>query len=163
VSKKDLEQDLREARAEFMAAIEGLTPDEMLQPGAAGYWSVKDIMAHLIAWEAEVITALSRKLSKPYKDAPNIVKIEDIDEWNMEQYHEHAQRPYDAVLPDFEGVHKHLLLALNDLEESVLDKPARFDWMEGEPLSYLVLETAVWHEREHAEDIKAWREQRCGG
>jgi hypothetical protein len=30
--------------------------------------------------------------------------------------------------------------------------------MEGEPLSYLIAENAVWHEEEHAEDIRAWRE-----
>jgi hypothetical protein len=30
--------------------------------------------------------------------------------------------------------------------------------MEGEPLSYLVLENAIWHEDEHAADIRAWRE-----
>jgi hypothetical protein len=29
--------------------------------------------------------------------------------------------------------------------------------MEGEPLAYLVLETAIWHEQEHAENIREWR------
>ena len=32
-------------------------------------------------------------------------------------------------------------------------------WMEGEALSYLIYENAIWHEEEHAEDILAWREE----
>jgi hypothetical protein len=157
LSKKDLLNDIREARAEFLNAIEGLSDDEMVRPGAAGIWSVKDIMAHLIAWEAELITALSRKLAKPYKAAPGIVKIDEVDEWNVEQYHLNAGRPLSAILPDFHGVHKHLILAVEALDERQLDDPLRFEWMEGEPLAYLVLESAVWHEHDHAADIREWR------
>jgi uncharacterized damage-inducible protein DinB len=160
LSKKQLIKEVRDARAAFMAAIEGLTDTEMMQPGAAGIWSVKDIMAHLVAWEAELVTALSRKLSKKYKDAPNIVRIEEVDEWNAEQYHENAARSLDIVRQDFQGVHKHLLLAIEDLDERLLNDPLRFEWMEGEPLSYLIVETAVWHEQDHAEDIQNWRESR---
>ncbi|NPV65525.1 MAG: ClbS/DfsB family four-helix bundle protein [Anaerolineae bacterium] len=159
MSKKALLDDLRAARAEFLAAIEGLSEDEMLRPGVEGIWSVKDIIAHLIAWEAELVTALNRKLSPAYRNAPPIVLIEDIDEWNMEQYHQHANRPLDILLPDFHGVHKHLLLAIEGLDEQLLEDPLRFEWMEGEPLAYLIQETATWHEQEHAESIRAWRRQ----
>ena len=135
----------------------------MVQPGAAGIWSVKDIMAHLTAWEAELVTLLSRRLSRRYNDAPELVQIEDLDEWNEEQYHLNARKPLSVILPDFQGVHKHLLRAIEEADEADLSTPNRFEWMEGEPLAYLVLETAVWHEEEHAEDIRSWREARAGG
>jgi len=163
VDKQGLLQEVKQARAELLAAINGLSENEMLQPGAAGLWSVKDLMAHLVAWEAELVTALSRRLSKRYQDAPPIVTIEDIDDWNSEQYHLNARKPLDLIRPDFDGVHKHLLLAIEDLDARLLEDPLRFEWMEGEPLAYLVLETAVWHEQEHAEDIRAWREQQASG
>lgn len=158
MSKKDLLNDLRESRAELLAAIEGLSDDEMVRPGVEGLWSVKDIMAHLVAWQAELITALSRKLGRLYKDAPAIVKIDDFDEWNAEQYHQNASKPLSIIQPDFHGVHKHLLLAVEELDTQTLNDPLRFEWMEGDPLSSLILETAAWHEREHAESIRAWRE-----
>jgi hypothetical protein len=163
VKKKELIEELQQARGQLLAAIDGLTEEQMMQPGAAGIWSVKDILAHLIAWEAELITALSRKLSSRYKDAPEVVAIEDIDEWNEEQYHLNARKPLAELLPDFHGVHKHLLKAIEDLDDRTLSAPEAFEWMEGEPLAYLVLEIAVWHERDHAEDIQAWREQRQQG
>lgn len=158
MSKQTLLDDLREARAELVAALQGLPDDVLLRPGVAGLWSVKDTLAHLVAWEAELVTVLSRPLSKKLKNAPQIAIMEDIDEWNEEQYHANAQRGLDIIRADFEGVHKHLLKAIADLDEPTLEQPMRFEWMEGEPLSYLILETAVWHEREHAADIRAWRE-----
>ena len=61
------------------------------------------------------------------------------------------------MLDDFHGVHKHLLQVLEELDERILDDNRRFPWMEGEPLSYLVLENSAWHEEEHAENIEQWR------
>ncbi len=155
-------EDVQRARAELQDAIAGLTPDEMVQPGAVGFWSVKDTLAHLVSWEAELITALS-KLEQHKTRPPRIVEIEDIDAWNAEQYHLHARRALDDVLQDFEGVHRQLIRAINELSDADLDDNRRYPWMEGEPISYLIAENAIWHEEEHAEDIRAWRAARATG
>ncbi len=63
------------------------------------------------------------------------------------------------MLEDLHGVHKHLVQAVAALDDRLLDDNRRFPWMEGEPLSYLVLENAVWHEEEHADEIRQWRER----
>lgn len=156
--KAEVLADLRAARERLLSAIEGLSDDDMLRVGAVGIWSVKDVLAHLVSWEAELVTALAR-LPQSAGRPPQIVEIEDIDEWNAEQYRINAPRPLAAVLEDFHGVHKHLLEAVAALDNRTLDDNRRFSWMEGEPLSYLILENAAWHEEEHAEDIRAWREQ----
>lgn len=154
--KQDVLDDLRATRAQLTAALDGLTPDDMLRPGAVGVWSVKDMLTHLVAWESELVTALSR-LEQHKRQPPRIVEIEDIDEWNDEQYHRNVSRALDVVLDDFHGVHKHLLLAVEALDDRTLDDNRRFPWMEGEPLSYLIAENAIWHEEEHADDIRTWR------
>jgi len=51
-----------------------------------------------------------------------------------------------------------LIAAIERLDDNLLDNNRLFPWMEGEPLSYLIAENAIWHEEEHAEDIRAWRE-----
>lgn len=156
--KADVIADLRAARHRLLEAIAGLTPEQMLQIGACGLWSVKDVLAHLVAWEAELVTTLAR-LDQYQQRAPHIVLIEDLDEWNAEQYHLNAPRALDDVLADFAGVHRHLIQAIEALEERVLESNRQFPWMEGESLSYLIAENATWHEEEHAEDIRAWREE----
>lgn len=154
MKKSDVKDDLRAARANLQAALDGLSAEHMLRVGVVGIWSVKDVLAHLVAWEAELVTALSKL---DVRRAPAIVEIEDIDEWNADQYRVNAPRPLEAVLADFHGVHKHLLAAIDDVDERILTDNRSFPWMEGEPLSYLIAENATWHEEEHAADIRAWR------
>jgi uncharacterized damage-inducible protein DinB len=154
--KADLIADLQAARARLLDALDGLTEDQMMRPGAVGIWSIKDTLGHLVAWEAEVVTVLSR-LDLYRRRTPKIMEIEDIDEWHEKQYHVNARRSLRAVLDDFHGVHTHLIQAIEALDNRTLDDNRRFPWMEGEPLSYLVMENAAWHEEEHAEDIEQWR------
>ena len=155
--KSEVIADVRRAREALLQAIDGLSNDQMYQVGAVGYWSVKDVLAHLVAWEAELVTLLS-KLDQYKQRIPPIVDVEDIDEWNETQYRTNAPRSLDAIMEDFHGVHKHLIIAIEKLDNPMLDDNRRFPWMEGEPLSYFIAETAIWHEEEHAEDILAWRE-----
>jgi hypothetical protein len=156
VHRQDILQEIEDARRDLLAAIDGLTPEQMRVPGAAGIWSVKDVLAHVTAWESELVTALNQLDSQR---APRIIAIEDIYEWNEEQYHISARRPLEAIMSDFEGVHRMLLHMVGDLPERDLTDNRRFSWMQGEPLWYLIAEAAYWHEREHAQDIRTWRQQ----
>lgn len=157
MAKQDVLEQIRQARGALLMAIEGLPDDAMLRPGVVGFWSVKDMLAHLTTWESELITALAQ-LDKPTR-VPEIVKIKDIDDWNEEQYRINVRRSLDVVMEDFNGVHKHLIKAVEALDDKTLDDVRKFPWMEGEPLTYLIMENAIWHEQEHAEDIRKWREQ----
>jgi hypothetical protein len=157
MSKLGVLSDLRAARDRLQKTLTGLTGDQMLQVGAVGIWSVKDVLAHLVAWEAELVTTLTQ-LEQHQQRPPRIVEIEDLDEWNEEQYRTNVSRPLANVLEDFEGVHKHLIAAVEALDDRTLDDNRLWSWLEGEPLSYLIAENATWHEEEHADDIEAWRE-----
>jgi hypothetical protein len=155
VNKTDIITQIRSARADLLNAIEGLTPDAMLRVGVVGLWSVKDLLAHLTAWQSELVTALAG-IAEP-KRVPHIVNIEDIDEWNLEQYRVNVRRDLDAVLEDFHGVHKHLVKMVEGMDDKTLNDVRRFRWMEGEPLWYLIAENGFWHEKEHADHIREWR------
>lgn len=153
--KDDILQEIESARADLLSALDGLTPDQMRMAGAVGVWSVKDVLAHIVAWESEVVTALNKVLNKR---VPAIIHIDDIDEWNEKQYHISVRRSLDVIIEDFYGVHKMLLHMLEDFDDKILSDNRRFAWMEGEPLAYLIEENVTLHEREHAEDIRVWRE-----
>lgn len=154
-TKKDILEELHAARTALLTAIDGLTPAQMRMPGAVGIWSVKDVLAHLVAWESELVTALNQVENG---QRPTIIDIEDIDEWNEEQYHQNVRRPLEAILDDLTGVHKMLLSMVADLDTKTLTNNRVFPWMEGEPLAYLIEENATLHEREHADEISAWRD-----
>jgi hypothetical protein len=154
--KADVLEDLKNARADLLSALDGLTPEHMMMPGVVGFWSIKDILSHLVAWESEVVTALNQAQNKKM---PSIMKIEDIDEWNEEQYHLNARRLLEPAQTEFEGVHRMLVKMIEDYNERDLMDNRRYPWMEGEPLAYLIEENAILHESDHAADIRAWRDR----
>jgi uncharacterized damage-inducible protein DinB len=157
VKKQELLQEIKHSREQMITALDGLPQDAYLRPGVVGMWSVKDLLAHLTIWYSELITALS-KLDRP-KQAPGIVNIEDIDEFNEEQYRENVRRPLDVILEDFHGVYKYLVKAIEGIDDDTLNNVRKFVWMEGEPLWYLIAENGYWHEKEHAEEIQQWRQE----
>lgn len=155
VTKREVLREIEAARTELNDALDGLTPEQMRRSGAVGIWSVKDVLAHLTAWESELVTALNdaQRGSKPA-----IVDIDEIDEWNEEQYHASVRRSLEAVLDDFEAVYRALWRVVEGFNERKLTDNRVYSWMEGEPLSYLIAENAYLHEQEHAEEIREWRE-----
>lgn len=156
MKKQDILDEIIGARADLVDAISGLSPDQMRQAGVVGVWSVKDVLAHIAAWGSELVTALDQVLNRR---VPAILDIEDIDEWNDEQYHTSVRRPLEAIRDDFEHVHTMLLSMVEEIGERDLTDNRRFDWMEGEPLWYLLAENGYLHEREHADEIRTWRTQ----
>ena len=157
MNRQQLLKRLDDAWAALKESYAGLADSEMMVPGVVGEWSVKDILAHLTAWQSELVTALSQ-LDNP-KRVPEIIKIDDLDEWNEEQYRTNARRSLQAVREDFQGVHKHLLKAVEELDNDTLENVRKFPWMEGEPLWYLIAENGYWHEEEHADQVRRWRDE----
>jgi hypothetical protein len=51
---------------------------------------------------------------------------------------------------------------IQDFDERSLLDNRKYSWMEGEPLWYLIEENVTLHEREHADSIRAWRENGAG-
>ena len=58
MKKADFISNVYAARQEFNSIVDGLTVDQMLQPGVCGEWSVKDLVAHIAWYEREMISVL---------------------------------------------------------------------------------------------------------
>jgi hypothetical protein len=161
MNKVQLLRELAESREAFMAAIEGLDEEAMLQPGAAGDWSVKDVMAHLMMWEAQLVTYLFRTQAG---NKPNTVHFggEPVEQINARWHAQNVDRPLEAVLEDFEGVRAQTIRRVEAFSEKQLNDPQAFPWLGGKPLWEWVLEDSAGHDREHAAGIGAWRGQAPG-
>ncbi len=53
MKKAQVLEKLDQTWAEFQGSFAGLSESQMAQPGVTGEWSVKDILAHVTAWEEE--------------------------------------------------------------------------------------------------------------
>jgi hypothetical protein len=55
----DIAEDLRKTHQEILAAIEGLTPEQLTAPNSFGRWSAREVMLHLAMWAGECLKAIS--------------------------------------------------------------------------------------------------------
>lgn len=157
MTKQELLGALSDARSRLEAALAGLDEARLLAPGAGGAdWSVKDILSHLTACEAEVVTGLARirRGQAPGKVAYTPAEIEAQ---NAAWHAEYKDRPLDRVLADFHGVRKQLLRQLEACTDKDLAVPRQ--GLEKQTIAVWVSGEIVEHEHEHAEHLEAWRRQ----
>ena len=55
--------ELGRTRAELLAAISGLDEAALDRKGVIGEWSIKNVLAHIAAWEAWVVEALPARMA----------------------------------------------------------------------------------------------------
>jgi len=156
MNKDELLDALEDEREKLIDALEGLSEQEMLEPGVAGDWSVKDILAHLNAWEAELIRLLwhARQGRRPTNLPTTDV---DVDARNQVIYEQSRDRPLERILADFEGIRRQTIRRVEAFSDQELTDPARFSWLKGRPLWEWIADDSYAHDAEHTADILNWR------
>jgi len=160
MKRDDILTVLRESRAAVEAALAGLSDAQLTEPGALGAWSVKDILSHLTAWEAEAVTVLAkvrrgRKPGRiPWADA-------EVDALNAKWYKENRSRPLDRVLADFRGVRAQMLRQVEAMSDQEIAEPR--PWFENRALLEMIKSETFEHEAEHLAHLLEWRRRVSGG
>jgi hypothetical protein len=151
VSKLDFLERMRAARAELNEAISGLSEAHMSQDIVAGEaWAVRDILAHIAAWQIETLRSIER--TERGQDTGPLIN-ESESEWDARRVAERRQLPLVDVMQEFHQAHDELLAALDrSPSDTVPLGPAGWD------------ETAqLWwltdHDREHLDVINAYRQR----
>lgn len=147
---------MADARERLLASIEGLPDEEMLEPGVCGEWSVRDVLAHVAAWDRET-TAMFEAMLKGERHY-----FLDLDEDGLEQFNEeHHEATRDVPLPE-------VLAELTASREAMLDLVRGVDNLHlfapapGDEHADMSIATClgaqIQHDEEHAEMIETWRE-----
>lgn len=142
---------LQQAEQEYdglKAAIKGLDETQMSQVWL-GTWGVREIAAHITGWHREMIPALERlgRGEAAYPDGA----YDDFDTWNARFVEARKGRKAAEILQEMETSHHDLLRTAAHLADD--------HFGEGKPASGLVDGIAPGHYREHAEQIRQWRQR----
>ncbi len=150
MSKAEFLQAMRTARAELNEAISGLSEEQMSQDLVTAEWTIKDILAHLAAWETETLRAVTR--AERGEDSGPMIN-ESVDEWNARRVEERRRLPLVDVMQEFNDGYDQLLAALERWPEDKI--PLGPDgWDETAELWWL-----TEHDREHVEVIQRYRQR----
>ena len=155
MTKAALVADLNREYGQWEALLAEIGDARMEQPGVAGPWSVKDIVAHLTGWRRRTVgrfqAALRGETDAPPPWPAQLQSDDAINAWIDAQ---HRDRSLQEVLDDSRQTFLALVAAIETFPEAELLDPARFLWMEGEPLSGAAL-FGHFHD-EHEPDLRAW-------
>ncbi len=158
MNKQEILTALEADRAALLAAFDGLSDSAMQEPGVVDDWSVKDILTHLTACEAELVTWLAQAKQGKKPSNTNLTPAQ-VDEQNAKWHKEFTNRPLDRVLADFRAVRGQTVKQVESLGEDELNDPKRYEWLRNSPLWELIEGEAFGHEAEHTAQITAWRDR----
>lgn len=155
MDKAELLNGLHEEYRTWQALLDQIGPTRMIQPGVAGPWSIKDIVAHLTGWRRRTVArlqAVQRGEPEPPPPWPAHLQTDDeINAWIFQSRQGHSVR---EVLDESHQVFQQLVAAIESIPEEVLADVDRFPWLEGQPFSGVAF-FAHFHE-EHEPDMRAW-------
>jgi uncharacterized damage-inducible protein DinB len=152
LTREDVRESLARERGKLLAALDGLSEEEMARPGAVGRWSVRDVLAHILAWEDEAVTRLELLAAERPQDFTRITTEEELEAWNAGAHERYAGLALAEVMRRLEEVQGRILVGLDSLS----DERLRTD--EGPvPVHHWLPECTYAHEEEHCADILAWR------
>jgi hypothetical protein len=156
MKKAELIEGLRKENRQWLALLDTIGTERMDQPGVSGYWSVKDIIAHITGWRRRTVGRLiAAGRGEPEPPWPWPAHLHTDDEVNGWFYENNHERPVQEILDESEQVFEQILEAVIGLPDEILEDPARhLPWFEGHSLEAADF-FAHFHE-EHEPDILAW-------
>jgi hypothetical protein len=144
---------LENSRERLLVALASLPDEALTTTQVMDDWTIADILAHLVAWESEMVTALLR-IDQGKRPAKLLEGYADIEGYNALRYKENKDRSLDSIFDDLHGVRRQLEGWLESFSERDLNDPKRYNWAKGKPLWEFIAETSYGHEIKHLPDIE---------
>jgi DinB superfamily len=150
MTKAQLLDMIQTARAHWDALLAGIPEAWMTEPGVAGEWSIKDIIAH-IAWGERENLGVAQSLAVVGSELWRLSE----DERNAAVFEQNRDRELGDVLAESRQTFRLYLDAVAALSEEDLNDPRQFAEMPEGWLPWRIM-FDPGHYQEHADGIRAW-------
>lgn len=163
-SKTHLLSNMRAGRGEWDALIAGMQPEVLEQPVLAGGWSVKDLIAHVAAYEKWTAGQITAETEGRKPTARELYGVDEVppppEEWNVEWQNARIYEQYrDVPLPEImelsERAFADLVSAIEAVPDNDLALPNAQEWTNGASMLELVPGQTYEHYAQHREDLRA--------
>jgi hypothetical protein len=147
-----------EALESLLAA---LTPEQMIQVGALGDWSPKDVLAHLYEWQQMLLRWYAAGLRGETPPIPaEGFKWSQLPALNQHIYAQYQDWPLEQVLEAFRTSHRKTVELIQGLSEADLTTPGLYPWMNQNMLiAYITANTGSHYRWARTEMRKNLRRQ----
>lgn len=163
-AKTQLLETMQKEREAWDALVGQFRSARMMQPGAAGYWSVKDVVAHITAYERWLAEWLESAALQQFP-GPSVLDDADVDRRNRRIYEATHTLPPEQVMQEALEVFQRLLRAVEALPDECLTDARQAEWFMKPYWSRIrtvpdaVANLSYQHYHEHIPDLQRWLEE----
>jgi hypothetical protein len=152
---------LKEEFERWDKLLAGLSVEQITAPRFIGDWSIKDLVAHLMAWQIRSIARLEAAIADrepvlpgwPPDVHPEIEEnLQAVNAWIYQTYH---QLPWEETYRRWKKGYLHLMELGAAVPAEDLSQPGRYAWMEGKPLALVLHASYDHHHEEHYGSLQA--------
>ena len=154
MTRDELLKRIDDSRADLTAVLAKVPSGRMLEPALSNGWSVKDMLAHLGAWETRA-EYLYRSLASG-KDPEDT--ITDFNVFNANTYNANRDKPLAEIQQTEQAAFLKLRTVAQTAPEADLFDPARFPWTGGGEFASIIAANTFDHYAEHLPDLNTWLE-----
>lgn len=154
----EIQEKLDEVRVRLLEALAGLPDEALTEPGAIGAWSVADVLAHFVNWEAELVTGLNR-IDQGRKPGRLLEALQDRQAYNASRYDDSKGRDLDRIFDDLQGVRVQIEDWLLEFSTKDLQEPGRVPGVKNKPLWKIIAEASFEHEASHLAQLEAYADR----
>lgn len=109
MDKAEFLERIRTGRQKLNEAMSGLTEDQIANDLVTPQWALRDMLAHLAAWQGEALRWVEQTA---HGEEVGPLVNESVDVWNARRVEERRRLPVVEVMQEFNENHDHLLAAL---------------------------------------------------
>ena len=124
MDKQQLLKKIEKSWSALKESFDGLTDEQMTEPGEMGNWSVKDILAHVTTWEEESLKYLPVIVSGG--TPPRYVQYGGINGFNEKMSEQKRGLALADVLGQLDDTHRRLVDYLQSVPEEQITRETRF-------------------------------------
>ncbi|MBC7234869.1 MAG: ClbS/DfsB family four-helix bundle protein [Chloroflexi bacterium] len=153
MKKRQLLRELHEVRSAWDELLARIPSERMIEPGAIGEWSIKDILVH-VAWVEGQIAQMLR--ARKLEDPAGLWRLSE-EERNAAVVAQNRDRPLPEALRESRRAHTELLALIEEIKDQDFDGADWFAELPGKwPPSRVIEVNVLDHYREHIEDLALW-------
>lgn len=164
-TKQELLNEIERAHQDLVRVLASMSDEEKTAPILQDGWSVKDSLAHLVAWEKMTMEWLARSFLgehvKRFIDGFQYDTEEQrepvMQALNQHLFEQNKDRALDDLMRDFRTTHRAMLDFVTQMDERDIFDPNRFAWRQGSPAFDMIAGNTYDHYAEHQGWILEWR------
>jgi hypothetical protein len=160
-TKQQLLSALTEIFNRWQELLASLSEEQITSPLLPSDWSVKDVVAHMWAWQQASLARAEAAVHNREPEYPGWWEIngpdpeEDVDRTNAYLYKINRERAWLGVYTDWKMQFQRYLVLSRQIPELNLFEQGRYAWMGSHTLSASPIASYEHHE-EHIDALLAW-------